>query len=115
MEVSNLVERNLRMILSEVAAQVEVAASYPKDTLPFADEMNQIGEFIEAGEAGLAYECLVASLEKLPFALTGSAAVRLLEVGLLMGFKTQRSQDQVFNIAQQAVQLDGRAFGASAS
>lgn len=39
-----------------------------------------------------------SKLETLPFRLSGAAAVKLLEVGLLFGFKTERHQDARFDV-----------------
>jgi hypothetical protein len=51
------------------------------------------------GEYGLAYEAMVVELERGAFRLSGRAAVKLLEVGLLFGFKTERPQDKRFKAA----------------
>lgn len=51
----------------------------------------------DAGEFGLAYETMISLLESFPFMLTGSAAVRLLEVGLIFGFKTDSDDDKAFD------------------
>lgn len=59
--------------------------------------MKQIREFVEVGEYGIAYESMVAHLEALPFVLSGKAAVSLLELGLLFGFKTEREEDREFD------------------
>lgn len=93
-----LIEKNLIFILNELKAQPEVALYYPNNSLSFSDDMVQISEYIElAGEYGLAYECIVGDLELFPFKLSGLAAVKLLEVGLLMGFKTGSDRDNLFD------------------
>jgi hypothetical protein len=92
------IEERLLIVLSELERQPEVAKNYQPGVLPYNEEINQIKEYIElAGEYGLAYETIVASLEEHPFILSGIAAVKLLEVGLLMGFKTERVEDNAFN------------------
>lgn len=92
-----LIERNLQDILSELKAQPEAGAHYPPGVLPFDKDMAQIQEFIDVGEGSLAYEYMVADLESFPFRLSGAGAIRLLEVGLLMGFKTKRPKDLKFD------------------
>ena len=109
MKVPDLITRHLLSILSEIQGQNGVAAFYPKEQLSFHEEMNQIKEFIEVDEAGLAYESLVATLENMPFVLSSAAAIHLLEVGLLMGFKTQRPEDAMFKVHQLLVASDGLA------
>jgi hypothetical protein len=91
------VETRLRRILDELERQADVSAAYRADALSFSDEMAQIREYIEvAGEYGAAYESLVATIESHPFVLSGKAAVSLLEVGLLLGYKTDRNEDKEF-------------------
>jgi hypothetical protein len=36
-------------------------------------------------------------LESYPFKISGPAAIKLLEVGLLMGYKTERPEDALFD------------------
>ncbi|MGN4063109.1 hypothetical protein [Burkholderia gladioli] len=94
----NLIENNLNYILGEMRAQPEVSQYYPMDGISYFDHLSQMGEFIdEAGEYGLAYECMVGALEIFPFKLTGLAAIKLLEVGLLMGFKSDQEVDRLFD------------------
>lgn len=89
------------MVLNEVERQKHVAAHYPPNVLQFADQMKQIHEYIEfASEYGIAYESLVATLEAFPFVLSGKVAVALLELGLLLGFKTDRKGDIAFDRRQ---------------
>jgi hypothetical protein len=92
------IQRRLLCILSELERQSDVAATYSKDHLPFADEMNQVREFATfAEEYGLAYESLVATIESHPFLLSGRAAISLLELGLTFGFKTELAEDRAFD------------------
>jgi hypothetical protein len=49
-------------------------------------------------EYGLAYEVLVWMLQSQPFRISGFAAVKLLEVALLLGYKTTRDEDAMFDI-----------------
>ena len=93
---SELGTRLLR-VLNELKGQREVSTTFLPEELPFDEAMKQIREFIElAGEYGIAYESLVATIESHPFVLSGKAAISLLEVGLLLGFKTGRDSDQMF-------------------
>jgi hypothetical protein len=60
--------------------------------------MRQIQEYIEvAGEYEIAYETIVASISEHPFTLSGTSAIALLEVGLMLGYKTGRTQDKIFD------------------
>ena len=51
----------------------------------------------DAGEYGLVYENVVSKLEASPFKLSGKAAIKLLEVGLIFGFKTESESDKEFD------------------
>ncbi|WP_354678907.1 hypothetical protein [Cupriavidus plantarum] len=94
----DLIEANLLFVLKELEDQPEIAAYYPATTLSYEDQMAQIHEFIElAGEYGLAYEYIGGALESFPFRLSGTAAIKLLEVGLLMGFKSELESDNRFD------------------
>jgi len=95
---SELIETNLGIVLSEMEAQPEVARHFPPNVLAYGDLMAQIHEFIDlAGEYGLAYEYINGALETLPFKISGNATVKLLEVGLLMGFKSGLDRDKRFD------------------
>lgn len=68
---------------------------YLPGELSYSDEMAQIREFIEiAGEYGLAYEYINCALERHPYKIYGKIAIKLLEVRLLMGFKSGRENDK---------------------
>lgn len=90
-------EGRLLALLSEMRGQPHVARAYGPEHLPYEDEMTEIGEFIEVGEYGCAYEVILASLENRPLMLSGHVAVQLLELGLLLGFKTERPEDREFD------------------
>ncbi|MBB3059991.1 hypothetical protein [Microbulbifer rhizosphaerae] len=93
-DIDGFVEKKLLGILEEMEAQKSLSTSYPEDGLSFEEEVQQIREYIEdAGEYSIAYEVIVANLEQIPFLLTGSSAVALLEVGLVMKYKTDREED----------------------
>ena len=84
----SMIEDRLLTVLGELRAQPEVASAYEAGLLPYAEEIAQIAEFIDAGEYGLAYEYVVTTLERRPFVLRGATAVRLLELALLFRYKT---------------------------
>jgi hypothetical protein len=93
-----LIQENLLVVMAAIRAQGEVGKLFPPEQKSFAEQMEQIREWLEdAGEYGLAYESLIAMLEEFPFQLPGGAAVKLLEVGLLMRFKTERPEDARFD------------------
>jgi hypothetical protein len=93
------IETCLAFILCQMEQQHQLASTYPEEMMSFTDQMAQIREYIEvAGEYGLAYELMVINLENHPFQLTGSAAVKLLELALIMKFKTDRSEDKIFDL-----------------
>jgi len=95
---NTLIVNNLNFILGEMRAQPEVAKYYNNNMLTYAEHLAQIHEFIaDAGEYGLAYEYIVGALDSIPFSLTGAAAVKLLEIGLLMGFKSEQEIDKRFD------------------
>ena len=95
---SDCIKKNLSAVLAEIERQPEVGAQFPADLQSFADQLAQLREYVDdAGEYGLAYESIVAMLESFQFRLVGAVAVKLLEVGLLLGFKTDRSEDALFD------------------
>lgn len=95
---NKLIQQNLSAVYQEVCKQADIAINVPSSQMPFDMQMDQIREWIEdVGEYGIAYESLVSLLELYPIQLSGSAAVKLLEVSLLFGFKTERAQDRPFD------------------
>lgn len=92
------IESNLMQVLEDLRGQPALADQFPDEGMSYEDQMGQISEWIQdAGEFGLAYEAMVSLLESFPFMLTGGAAVRLLEVGLIFGFKTESDNDKRFD------------------
>lgn len=92
------IEANLAEIISEISLQADVGSTFPDSLLSFDDTISRLREWVEeAGEYGIAYESVVSMLEASPFNLSGGSAVKLLEVGLLLGFKTERPQDDAFD------------------
>jgi len=91
-------EKNLVFILNEIENQREISKSFPEDMLGFDETIARIHEYIEeAGEYALAYELMVILLETYDFTISGLGAVKLLELGLIMKFKTTREIDSRFN------------------
>jgi hypothetical protein len=98
-DLDNVVQSRLIEVLLELQTQTSLARHYPDNRLSFEDEMRQLHEYISvAGEYSIAYESIIATLEQIPFILSGSAAVKLLEVGLIMQYKSDRPQDQMFDM-----------------
>jgi hypothetical protein len=96
-----LIQRNLAAVLAEVSSQPEVGATFQDEMRSYAEQVEQIREWIEnAGEFGIAYESLICMIERFPFRLSGASAVKLLEVGLLMKFKSGRPEDARFDYEQ---------------
>lgn len=94
-----VIEANLLAILSEIEPQVEIGMTFPESVMKFEDQIVLWREFIiEAGEYGPAYESMVATLEQYPFQISGPTAIRLLELGLIFGFKTTMQKDMCFDI-----------------
>ena len=91
------IEKRLLMVLRELEKQAAVGSSYSGRELSFADEMRQLFEYVEvAGEYEIAYETIVVTVSAHPFILSGAGAVALLETGLLLGYKTSRKEDSLF-------------------
>jgi hypothetical protein len=94
-----IIERLSRVLGEMRMQQLEVEEHYPPEGVSFEEEVAQLDEFLgPANEFGAAYECIVANLEAAPFTLSSSAALALLEVGLLMRYKTDRKEDEVFDL-----------------
>ncbi|QVL30060.1 hypothetical protein KIH39_14450 [Telmatocola sphagniphila] len=98
-QLDKIVQSRLMDVLQELEMQKNLAVHYPENRLSFREQMEQLREYIaDTGEYGIAYESIIADLEQIPFVLSGIAAVKLLEVGLIMRYKTERPQDQTFDI-----------------
>ncbi len=95
---SKFIEENLLVVLRELKAQPYVASALQPDMMSYCEQLDQIEEFIcFAGEYGMAYENLVSLMEVSPITLSGIASIKLLEVGLIFGFKTEREIDADFD------------------
>lgn len=96
MSIGELLESGLTEIHAQVATQIGARSSASSEEC-FVHQMNLINEFIDNNEFELAYEELVLWLEDGHFLVSGSTAVRLLEIGLLLGFKSERDCDSRFD------------------
>lgn len=90
---------HLSQVLTEMEQQHDAVAPHAgvEGLQPLRTTFLQTWEFLEANEWSQAYESLVYLLEELPFHLTGRSAVALLEVGLLLQFKTEHETDRDFD------------------
>ncbi|HEX8589798.1 hypothetical protein [Pseudomonas sp.] len=93
-----LIENNLSIVLAELGSQPEVGSFFPPESLSYQEQIDQLSEWVnDAGEYGLVYENVVSMLEASTFKLSGKAAIKLLEVGLIFGFKTESESDKEFD------------------
>ncbi len=97
--IYNKVMSNLQTVFEEMRVQNELSVYYPSNVLPFDKQMVQLDEYInDYDEFGIAYELIICNLEHYPFILKGTTVVKLVEVALLMGYKTDREEDEIFTI-----------------
>ena len=95
---NEIIEGNLFFLVDELRQQSHVASYFHSEMQSFDEQLAQIDEYLTiAGEYGLSYENIVSLLSTFPFKLSGHAAVKLLEVGLLVGFKTEMPEDAIFD------------------
>ena len=96
-----IIKANLLAVLIEVRDQPDIGKCFSNKLQSYVEMIEQTREYIEdAGEFGIAYESLVCTLQSFPFQLSGAAAIKLLEVGLLMKFKTNLHEDALFDSRQ---------------
>lgn len=92
------IEENLLIVLNELREQTDIASVLPPETMSYSDQLGQIEEFIcLAGEYGIAYENIISLIEMVPIRLSGKAVIKLIEIALLFGFKTERESDVAFD------------------
>lgn len=91
-------EKRILLIIQELEFQERIEDDASKDFLTHKESLYQIKEFLEVGEYGLAYMSLVFYLEYYNFSISSFASVKLLELGLLMGFKSDREEDEIYDI-----------------
>ncbi len=98
MKSRNRVAVRLLTIVQELESQPKEKADLKPGIMSFPKQLAQIREWVEdVNEFGLAYELLVCLLENSRLVLSGPAAIALLEVGLILGFKTEREIDKEFD------------------
>lgn len=98
MNLQDVVKGNLLCIWGEISVQHKVAEEFPAEQMSYRDQIDQIYEFIDlAGEYGVAYEAMISLLQDFSFVISGKAAVKLLEVGLLLKYKTEQDSDFIFD------------------
>ncbi|SDD11182.1 hypothetical protein SAMN05216345_10635 [Cupriavidus sp. YR651] len=93
------IEENLTFIIRELQLQCSGSETWlPDGMMSYAEQVAQIEGFAcDAGEYGIAYESMVSLIEAVPVKLSGKAAIKLLEIGLLFGFKTELKEDGDFD------------------
>jgi len=89
------IKENLNVVLNELKGKsLDIDPAF----LAYPKQIEQIDEWINyADECGIAYESMVALLESEPIEISGAATVRLLEVALVFGFKTDRDEDKPYD------------------
>jgi hypothetical protein len=90
----------LRTIITELEQQRDALDPlHSPAELSFDDTIDQLKECVdEAREYEVAYEIIVATLECKPVTISGISAVALLELGLLLRYKTDRAEDSDFDL-----------------
>lgn len=99
------IEDNLTAILGELRTQNYQSFMCRENELSIQDTMDEVEEFVNVDEYGLAYEIIVSLLEIYPFALSGRCCIRLLEVGLLVGYKSNDNDDRDFDMRRRLVTI----------
>jgi hypothetical protein len=67
-----VVRKNLSLIIDELAGQHEVGRSYEDSKMAYEDEIKALREYVDtAHEYSVAYESIIATLEKHKFLLSG--------------------------------------------
>ena len=92
-----LIRANLVSIFDGLSEQTAAAREFWGSEAESVQALAELRELIfDADEFGLAYEEIVCVCEIGTFVLKGSDAVKLLEIGLLLGYKTARASDEMF-------------------
>jgi|SaaInlStandDraft_4_1057021.scaffolds.fasta_scaffold192521_2 hypothetical protein len=97
-KIYEMIIERLKSIHEELASQMYLSRYDKKEFASYKECLDYIPEFIDAYEHGLSYEFTVNILENYPATLSGKNAIYLLELGLLMGFKTEADEDKIFNL-----------------
>jgi hypothetical protein len=97
-ELYQILEKNLLSIIDELETQSHLGNKIPSNILSLEEQISQWRELIElAGEYEIAYESIISLLEILPFQLTNITAIKLIEVSLILRYKTDRDEDKIFD------------------
>ncbi len=78
------IANNLLFIVNEIAKQEHLQFYYPPETMSFNEQIEEIREYIDVYEYGLAYEGILCIFNEVAFEVTSNTAIKLLEVGLLI-------------------------------
>lgn len=93
-----LITSKLEAILAEIKGKKDSYEKSNDEEMPYDEQIVQIREYIENREYGLAYETIICILEKLDADIPAKISVVLIELALLFRFKTERSEDGIFDI-----------------
>ncbi len=80
----DLLEAYLTCLTQELETHTHEPNYLDEDTKNFQESMEDLKEYIDVGEYGIAYELIVALLEHAPFQVSPKFALTLLKVGLLL-------------------------------
>ncbi|OYR07538.1 hypothetical protein [Brucella grignonensis] len=94
---SAIVEKNLKFIAGELINKGEYYEPLYDNEMPYEEQIISIFEYIDHGEYGVAYENLICLLERSKTCVSAKATVKIIEVSLLFGFKTERLEDRIFD------------------
>lgn len=93
----SLADKNLEYVVEQLSQLRELSDIEDSNQMPIADQIRQIGEWISANETNIAYESIVCIMEKYNFVVPSLCAIKLLEVGLMFRYKTDRDEDKIFD------------------
>lgn len=94
------VESRLLKVIEEIEQQRESILYEFKGDEDFQWQLALLREYVEVGECGLAYECLICWCELIPMKFSSSAVVMFIELALHFGFKTTREEDARFDLTE---------------
>ena len=99
------IEENLGRVLEELRTKKIISKP---GFLSYEDSLKQLDEWINfVNEYEIAYESIVCLLETETVEISGNAAIRLLEVALLLGYKTDKSEDKAYDLRPRLSKLPG--------
>ena len=88
-----LLEAHLIGLAKELGTHIHEPNYLDESTKTFQESMEDVNEYIDVGEYGIAYELIVALLEQAPFLVSANFALKLLKVGLLLEGKRGHGDD----------------------